>query len=142
MKILIVLASVMLVASCSVVKSTYGGNATQNQQGMSNTYPMILELEIRGNKIKGTSFFMIPNDPSTFVYYAFKGTKNGDELSIQEYKILKGTEIAGTWLKKNMKLKITNDENGEVLLGTWVAQDNASIQGEFYATYVKMTDQE
>lgn len=84
---------------------------------------------------------MLPNDPSSFVYYAFKGSKNGDEISISEYKIIKGTQIAGSWLKKDMKLKITNDENGQVLIGTWVAQENASIQGEFYATYVTMTEQ-
>lgn len=141
MKTIFFLASLLILASCTVVKATYGGNATQNQQGLSDNYPMIMELEFRGNKVKGTSFFMLPNDPSSFVYYAFKGTKSGDEISISEYKIIKGTQIAGSWLKKDMKLKITNDENGQVLVGTWVAQENASIQGDFYATYVTLTQQ-
>lgn len=52
MKTIFFLASMLILASCIAVKATYGGNATQNQQGLSDNYPMIMELEFRGNKVK------------------------------------------------------------------------------------------
>lgn len=126
MKTLFILAFCLFSSAIFAQKMVFGGIATQNGGGLSNTYPMILEMKVSGTKVSGTSFFILP-DGTAFVQYQFKGTKSGNDLSLKEYKILKGSQISGNWLLKEMYLVISGNE----IEGSWKDSGGSGAQGNF-----------
>lgn len=130
-------ALALLLSSCAGVQTSWSGHATQDGGGLSNHYPMTLDMKQSGSRVSGTSFFSVPNKPDVFCRYAFKGTRQGDSLFITEYKILQATDFGGTWLKKDVRLKITGkDGERQWLTGTW-STTQASATGEIKLDNVK-----
>lgn len=119
--------------------STWGGYAFQNSNGISDSYPMIFDISEKGNEIEGKSFFMVPDNPKLFVYYSFKGKKEGSTLYLTEYKIDKGANFDGTWLLKKMKIDFL-DEN--TLQGVWEDVNGSGISGTITLGRVELIDSE
>jgi hypothetical protein len=117
-----------LLASCAPAKSTWAGTATQNGGGLSPTYHMHLDLQQRGQRLKGTTFFLLPDNPALFVQFAFRGRLVGNRLELSDYKIVKAAKFNGNWLLKDMVLETASDD-GKSLSGTWKAHGATSYQG-------------
>lgn len=118
-------------------KMTFSGIATQQSGGISNYYPMVLELNKKGDKITGTSFFITP-DGTAFVSYKLKGVQAANTLQLNEYKIVKGTQISGSWILKDMTLQLVDAVDGKRLEGQWKDSKGSSLSGTFQGKQVKM----
>lgn len=111
-------------------KSIWGGFAYQRDRNrLESSYPMVITMEQSGKKIKGTTYFSLPDDPSVFVKMQFSGFQRNDTFYLKEDKILEAARISGEWLTKDIVLYEIEEEGIFYLYGTWQANANSVSNG-------------
>lgn len=121
---------IVFIVSCKSVETTWGGFAYQvGADKLSGKYPMFLTMKQNGNKIKGTTLFFLPDDPSVYVTMQFKGTINNDVYQIKETKILDAAKIDGSWLTKDFNLRIKEEYGEQILTGDWISNTGQEGKG-------------
>lgn len=124
----------ILSVSCQTIKLE--GNTTQGTGGLSNEYPTKIEMKKSFNRLKGTTWFCMPNDEETFVKMTFRGKIKKDTMYIKESEIIEFTPIAGDWLTKDIKLYYVS-KSPVSLQGTWKAHNNEYASGELFLKAVE-----
>lgn len=114
------------------------GVTTQGSGGLASEYPTKAILKKRLNRVKGTTWFCLPNDPDTYVKMEFKGKVRGNTMYITEKSIIDSTPIYGYWLTKDIELQYTSKKPLQ-LEGTWKAHQNEYAHGEMF---LKETDKD
>ncbi len=99
-------------------------------QTTSGWYPMVLELQMRGKKVRGTSLYLVPTQWEDFVCYSLEGEREGDTYHLTEKAVLKATAIEGVWLRKAMTLTVTDEH----VQGEWEDIDGFRQRGEVRAS--------
>lgn len=122
-------------------KSVWGGFAFQNDRNrLESKYPMVITMSQSGSKIKGTTYFTFPDDPSVFVKMRYSGYKKNDTLYLKEVKIMEATHISGEWLTKDIVLYEIEEDGIFFLYGTWKAHANSVSNGTMKLKKANLVD--
>ena len=115
--LLFVCLSCCLAAQDRPFDGYWTGYLTQDKGGFRPKYYFELNLGQRGNVVTGTSYSSVEK---IYVEMQVKGSANGDELVVNEEKILRYTRLEDmAWCFKRCELKLSKKSGVWRLEGTW-----------------------